>query len=113
MSRDPHEKKWPPATTVRLRKRLHEAFERFLPPPLTTMEFVRYCRDLYGTRKGNRWDADYTWSVYVSHDPCHDDGRNRYDRNTVIALHRWNGQYRIIGRELPRNRALRLAKGLE
>jgi hypothetical protein len=34
------------------------------------------------------------------------------DRNTVIAFHRCNGTFKVIGRELPRKLALKLARGV-
>lgn len=84
-----------------------------LPPRLTDMHFVRFVED--GT-------DEFAWSVYVSHDPCHDctydESREtsvcmatRQDRNTVIALHRRRGSFRIIGRELPTDFAYALANG--
>jgi hypothetical protein len=42
------------------------------------------------------------WMVYVSHDPCHDDGEGYLsDRNTVWFCHRLQGRFGILGRELP------------
>lgn len=40
------------------------------------------------------------WSVYVSHDSCHDHRRHRDDRNTVFAINRETCELRILGREL-------------
>jgi hypothetical protein len=102
-----------PETTARLLARIKEG-QRDNLPTLTDMQFVRFCED------GKHWDAAHTWAVYVSHDPCHDTDRKtkhgrityRADRNTVVAFHRRNGTYRIIGRELDMRLAKRIALGL-
>jgi hypothetical protein len=108
-----------PQSTRRLLKRIRGALGN-LPPTLVGMEFVRFVRDtdffrdvVTGILSTNRQEEDFAWSVYISHDPCHDDGKGSVaDRNTVIAIHRWNGTFRIIGRELDRKYALKLARGL-
>lgn len=98
-----------PQSTRRLLKRIREA-DGDLPPTLVGMEFVRFVRDPVVQDK---FERDFAWSVYISHDPCHDDGKGFVDdRNTVIALHRLSGTFKIIGRELDRKYALRLARGL-
>jgi hypothetical protein len=98
-------KTYDPKTTARLRKAIREA-DGSLPPTLTDMKFVRYVRE------GRGWDADHTWAVYISHDPCHDDGKGFVDdRNTVIAFHRQNGTFKIIGRELDMKLARKVALG--
>jgi hypothetical protein len=52
------------------------------------------------------------WRIYVVHNPCHDDGEGFVDdRNTVIALHQTKELWRIIGRELPREMSLEIARG--
>jgi hypothetical protein len=52
------------------------------------------------------------WKVYIVHDPCHDDDEGFVDdRNTVIAMSSTKGLWRIIGRELPRELSLKIAKG--
>jgi len=77
-----------------------------LPPTFVGMEFAR------NVKEGRGFDAPFAWSVYISHDPCHDPLPHvRYDRNTVIAFARMSGEFRIIGRELDRKYALRLANG--
>jgi hypothetical protein len=96
------------ASTKRVLTRIQKA-NADLVPRLVGLEFIRFVRDPSGPDM--RWDADYAWSVYISHDPCHDDGKGRVDdRNTVIAVHK-HGWLRIIGRELPWTRAVDLALG--
>ena len=54
------------------------------------------------------------WRIFIVHDPCHDDDEDedyRSDRNTVIALHDEEGIWRIIGRELDQDLALKIARG--
>lgn len=83
-----------------------------LPPMFVGMEFVRYVRDPNSMGYKDP-DIDFAWSVYISHDPCHDDGKGYVDdRWTVIAFHRHNMLFRIIGRELPFKEANKIAKGL-
>lgn len=80
-----------------------------LPPTFVGMTFVRYVKE------GKGLDSKFTWAIYISHDPCHDNARKRSvlgdDRSTVIAFHRSKGTFRIIGRELPKKLALKLARG--
>lgn len=76
-----------------------------LPPTFEGMTFVRFVRE------GRGFDADFAWAIYISHNPCHDDIGYREDRNTVIAFHRTKGIFRIIGRELPKKFARRVAEG--
>jgi len=104
-----------PQSTRRLLKRIRGSQETRIPT-LVGMEFVRYVRN--PSTVLDKFDADFAWSVYISHDPCHDEGKGWWgrgfvdDRNTVLAIHRMNGTFRVIGRELDRKFALRLAKGL-
>lgn len=51
------------------------------------------------------------WNVYLSHDPCHDSATFTDDRNTVVAISK-SGRMSIIGRELNKRHALKIAKGL-
>ena len=52
------------------------------------------------------------WRVYLIHDPCHDEYIGRQDdRNTVIAFHSYQGSWRIIGRELDHDLAMKIACG--
>jgi hypothetical protein len=90
--------------TQRLKKRLRDATGD-LPPTLVGMSFVRHVPE------GNGFDAPFAWAVYVSHDPCHDGDKFVDDRNTVIALYRKKGVFKILGRELPANLAYQLARG--
>lgn len=78
----------------------------WIPPRFDGMEFIRYVEDTnYG---GDPSDCEFAWTVYISHDPCHDSGDFRDDRNTVVAFHRITEEFRIIGRELPRDYAMKL-----
>lgn len=75
-------------------------------PRFVGMEFISYVSV----------DSEpYAWSIYISHDPCHDSVTAGYtrkaDRNTVVAIHR-KGSIVVIGRELPRLMALDLANGV-
>lgn len=51
------------------------------------------------------------WRVYIVHDPCHDTAEFRDNRNTVIAMHKVRGVFKILGRELPMKFAKSLARG--
>lgn len=97
-------------TTKNILKRIRFAGGS-LPPTFVGMEFVRYVRDPK-TMGYKDPDVDFAWSVYISHDPCHDGHGRKDDRNTVIAFHRNNQLFRIIGRELPLKLAKKIAKGL-
>jgi hypothetical protein len=106
-------KKHSPQSTRRILKRILNA-PRDRPPILEGMEFVRFVKEtvvgVFGIPLP--FEADFAWAVYISHDPCHDHDDFVADRNTVIAIHRLNGTFRILGRELDRKFALRLARGL-
>ena len=63
---------------------------------------------------GGSWALANTlgpWRVYIGHDPCHDREEFVDDRNTVIALHTQEGVWRIVGRELNHDLAMKLARG--
>jgi hypothetical protein len=76
-----------------------------LPPDFEGMIFVQFVRE------GRGFDADFAWAIYISHNPCHDRIGYKDDRNTVIAFHRTKGIFRIIGRELPKKLARKIAEG--
>lgn len=83
-----------------------------LPPTFVGMRFIRDCPGEKGDAPaGSEEDLEFTWAVYISHDPCHDGGGHQDDRNTVIAFHRWNGTFRILGRELNGELARKIACG--
>lgn len=95
--------------TKRLRQRIKKAGSD-LPPTFVGMKFMRY------VRAGRGMDSPYAWAIYISHDPCHDGlgirGKGyKADRNTVLAVHRTNGTFKILGRELPMKRAREIALG--
>ena len=75
-----------------------------LPPKFVGMKFIRYVKE------GTGPDSDFSWAIYISHDPCHDHENFLADKNTVIAFHRKNGSFRLIGRELPMKLALSIAE---
>jgi len=91
-------------TLLKLRKRIKEA-PSDLPPRFDGMKLVRY------VRQGRGPDADFAWAIYISHDPCHDRRGHKANRHTVLAVHRLNGTFKILGRELPLKHARALAKG--
>jgi hypothetical protein len=93
-----------PESTAKLLARIRDKNNTPGMPILDGLEFVRHVRE-------RRWDDDYAWQVYLSHDPCHDSYRGVSDRWTVVAFSRRTCEYRVIGRELSRNYAFKLAKG--
>lgn len=68
---------------------------------------VAYVRD--GKSMSARWDDVHAWAVYVSFDPH----AGRPERYSVLAIHRENGTFRVLGRELPLEPAMRIATGEE
>lgn len=81
-------------------RRLIKAADGTLPPRMTGIQFVRYVAE------GRGWDRAHTWTIYVARG----DGTPRSKFYHVLALHRWDGRFKILGRALPYAEAFSLAR---
>jgi hypothetical protein len=102
----------------RVLERINQATDAFPSMMSGSIEYVCHVSDPESMSFDDQQAGEhmFAWAVYIVHDPCHDwrDSQGcevQADQNTVLALHRTNGQFRIIGRELCRVFALQIALG--
>lgn len=86
--------------------------KNFLLPILHNAHFISYIPD---DSWANEHEKDFVWMIYIAHDDCHDYTHDGFiieeDRNTVIAIHKYNGSCCVIGRELTTEEAMNIASG--